>query len=130
MYSNMSNQLALVSYGQAERLKKLGFDWRCLYWYRKDDARHEYPFEAFEKNYNEKEDCLSAPPLALALKWMRDEKSLFAAIRPYPGDDNELWFVFESFGSCINPDYAGSYEDAESRLLDELLTFLEKENEQ
>jgi hypothetical protein len=105
----------------------LGFDWKCLCYYVKDNCKYDffdfvtikksdkdciYPFEVFEHNHNGKEGYFSVPPVALALKWMMDEKG----------------FDYSIFKERYMPlNNTQGYDAAESALLDELLTILGKE---
>jgi hypothetical protein len=125
-------QLSLVSYGQAKRLNAVGFDWECSGYYWKSENRgrgHEII------NHN-KYDDYSAPTVALALKWFRDERNLTGLIARNATDwyfeickagcGTSVYFSPDSF--CYEDGFE-TYESAESTLLDELLTILEKEEE-
>jgi len=114
------NQLQLVTFEQAKRLKNFGFDWEC-------NAKYEYELitdniDLF--NYNSQFWTYSAPTVALALKWFRDvhvEKIsiLIDKLFNYSGeyfDGKDEWIGTVSFKI---------YEEAESALLDELLTTYE-----
>jgi hypothetical protein len=143
-------KLQLVTYEQAKKLKRLGFDLKCLCYYVKDKKKYNffdfitikkrdkdciYPFE---HNHNGKKGYFSAPPVALALKWIRDEKKVYTTIsvvhniylRPEP------YYVIAFSGKfgrysveCLTQKFPSSYEAAESALLDEIIKILEKEKE-
>jgi len=125
-----NNQLQLVTFEQAQRLKAAGFDWRAPYGY----GRGKFGLE-LGRIYDSQPFAVPAPTVALALKWMRDLKVKSACveigaspsydggvdynyeIRIYGEDDYEVFHSNVSFGT---------YESAESALLDELLTLTEK----
>lgn len=76
-----------VSYSQAVALKECGFDWECDRYYSKEDAADgtvwEYPNPTYE-NFNDGSfgsRSVSAPTLALAQKWLRDEKGWHVQVR-------------------------------------------------
>ncbi|MCL2040386.1 MAG: hypothetical protein FWG85_08185 [Bacteroidetes bacterium] len=123
--------LQIVSYEQAQKLKKLGFDWECYLAYRIADNE-------FGKKSNEPvsyqgavlEDYAHAPSVALALKWFRNVKrvngSVFQAVSMH-------WHgLLSKYGA--NPDedvriYSEPhiwYEHAETDLLDRLILFAEE----
>jgi hypothetical protein len=126
-----NNQLQIVSFEQAWRLKALGFDWNTEWFYRDNlpspaDTLLHQPNNAIG-DHNACIHRFSAPTVAHALKWMRDENGIVCAVD---------WF-FDEY-----PAYRGSiiingmrrktggydtYEAAEAALLDELLTLIEKE---
>ena len=94
------------SFEQAKRLTAVGFGWVC------------------EKAYDDMHWC---PTVALALKWLRDEKDLYG----YVGK----WFYFaytrrlsKSLEWIYDKSNFDSYEESESALLDALLTEVENEN--
>ena len=111
-----TQRLQLVTFLQAKRLKELGYIWHAFapsYWYDEDGALNAGNQHTL--NY------YTAPTVALALKWMRDEKNIKNAV--YIGKYG--WYM-----QIKNKERAQgfmTYEAAESELLDELLTILEKE---
>ena len=60
-------QLQLVTFKQAKKLKEAGFDWKVYYWYNSDGS-----LSCFVENLdrNTKNMGVSAPNIALALKWI------------------------------------------------------------
>ncbi|MCL2290851.1 MAG: hypothetical protein FWC34_09165 [Bacteroidetes bacterium] len=112
MKYGIENRLQLVTEEQFKRLKKLGFDW---YW-------------ALES---------IRPTVALALKWIRDEKEIknsvtfFDVVSPTYMGRYQVPQVTDVGERRLKPrtsyDAASSsdYESAESALLDELLAILE-----
>ena len=129
----METQLALVTFEQAKRLKKLGFDWKCQCYYIEDENKYEiidvieikgvgiYGFDLFETNHNEKETRFSAPTVALALKWFRDVKN----IRNSVSIDWLNYKMAVAVNGCIEKRNFTTYEQAESALLNELLKIVE-----
>ena len=116
-----TNQLRLVTFEQAKRLKQVGFDWEN---YRTYEFNGEVAVPISEYNYNNSDNRISAPTVALALKWFRDEKGFdYSIIKGR--------LSFEYSYSLLNGKqgklHIRGYEAAESALLDELLTILEKE---
>ena len=118
------NQLQIVSYSQAIRLKQLGFNWE-------KDLLFRPPFNN-PKLGNwlmfldpEKEDCVFAPTVALALKWCRDEKGIVNGVQPQGIVLNnhyyEAWWISKHGDNSL---IKKTYEAAESSLLDEILKIL------
>jgi len=149
------NELQICSFEQALRLKKLGFSWETIYFYiLEDELRKPYPFYvkfcfndncygSEPQNYNsflwERKGIFSAPTVALALKWIRDEKGMCGTVRTnFNRDFKCSYYVSIDYVSrkpigynwCedwINKSICyDTYESAESALLNELLTILEK----
>ncbi|MDR1199830.1 MAG: hypothetical protein LBK94_12605 [Prevotellaceae bacterium] len=136
-------QLQLVTFKQAKRLKALGFRWECetFYCFGSLDNCHnlinynnnagldinedDYPEDATDDEY-----C-SAPTVALALKWFRGEKEIESGLAPKRIFDFVRYAWWYSIDGNITATSDGKdYEAAESALLNELLTILEKKKEQ
>jgi hypothetical protein len=122
-------QLQLVTCEQAKRLRKSGFDWKCGYCY--DNQGKAWDLAACR--YSVDHPDVFAPTVALALKWIRDEKSLFGcvdfAIANFRKGYYYNYFSFSDKNITGKTEKLfGAYEAAESVLLDELLNILEKEN--
>ena len=129
-------QLPLVSFEQASRLRELGFSWETIQFHYVDFDKYK-PNVKFNdlvslketlttsnhyRNWNTSKsgNHISAPTVALALKWFRDVKrvrnSVVACERGYYGViSGEDFYETEDFDT---------YELAESALLDELLTVI------
>ena len=62
-----------VTYELAVKLKELGFDWKCLYWYHpnEDDKTKRFRMST-EMDHNFYKRGISAPTLSLAQKWLRE----------------------------------------------------------
>jgi len=137
----MEKQLNLVSFGQAQRLKKAGFDWDVEKCYSKNGEMFTCKecggsFESVEEVEVFCQKCFSAPTFALALKWFRDEKGINIGISyAHYTDDGiniDKWGYDYSFTKWLDNGkgvskygFTDTYELAESALLDELLTVLE-----
>jgi hypothetical protein len=143
-------ELQPVTFEQAKRLKAAGFDWRCIAGYNNDGKKVYCKREAYygqtiyandmtvDFNTNSAGGLtpdyftVSVPSVVLALKWFRDEKACRVGVM----DTREGKYGYRIFVkyhteydieyqySIINYD---SFDAAESALLDELLTVLEKE---
>lgn len=124
-----SQQLPLVTYEQAEKLKAAGFDWRegCTsFWYDFFGTATLKRIDAF-RNYNH-EMCWLAPTVALALKWLRDVKGIVGwVVFSYDGlfyyivrrrDVDSYVKLSVGFSRC---------SPCESALLDEILALLEED---
>ena len=124
-------QLQLVTHEQAKRLKEVGFDWNVDSAYHSGQLAEGMDYSNHSKNF----DVCSAPTVALALKWFRDVKGIVNSIKRVEVSDN-MYFVNNSyeyigqFKDLYITDYSyPTYEQAESVLLDELLTLTEQDNE-
>lgn len=71
------------TFEQAQRLKKLGFDWDCGYYYDEstqkfkpntNDSHNELSTDDLMFNNNWLWNYISAPTLSQAQKWLRDAK--------------------------------------------------------
>ena len=129
-----NNKLQIVNYNQAQRLKAAGFDWDTVshfYTELHSDIVEINPFTIQKYQHHE---IFFAPSVALALKWMRDVKGLFGyVIFNRETFSKGYWWYYFSFSDktiskgCEISFIKSTYEAAESALLDELLTILEKE---
>jgi len=116
-----NNQLQLVTNEQAQRLKKLGFHWKCSTMY--SDERLSKSFYGNHNNWDD-DDLASAPTVALALKWFRDVKEKFGVL----GIDECIDTVrFYNMVGSEESKHFDTYDAAESALLDGLLTIIEKQ---
>ncbi len=115
-------QLQLVTFEQALRLSRLGFDWETEAFYHSDGTADIYVFQ----NHNA-EGQISAPTVALALKWMRTEQNIvcdpFSAMRNFRLEYR--WRYRLNYAQVTSNNTFLDYEQAEFALLDELLTILE-----
>ena len=118
------NQLQICSFEQAQRLKAAGFSWDCNQYYELYCSAY---YNGNVANYNDgrtvaynRTPVISAPTVALALKWMRDVKGKYNWSIDCAGVDDYIYFIDTKI-------YGGfsTYEAAESALLDKLLNVLE-----
>ena len=120
-----TNQLQLVTYEQAKKLKELGFDWELnrYYW----DFEHSEPQLRYgmETNWNDTiAKKYSAPTIALALKWFRDVKKIENEVTIVKFSPKKYRGKFYTSDDDFNTKLFETHEQAESALLDELLTIL------
>jgi len=130
----MEKMLNLCSFEQAQRLKKAGFDWDVTDFYVENPNDFMLVKPVLTKIKWDELDTTniyhSAPTVALALKWFRDEKG----IRGFVLQTNRANYkIFADYDNGVNSgnynlgyNFYNTYEAAESALLDELLTILEE----
>lgn len=118
-----STELYLVTFEQAKRLQAADFDWRT------EDAFDDGYTVTYEGVYPR--EPIPRPTVALALKWMRDVKGFQCGVYPAewgrPGDGLTRYFGRWFDLDCDKIDGTigfGTYEAAESALLDELLKLI------
>jgi hypothetical protein len=118
-------QLQIVSFEQARKLKELGFDWWLSKAYTDDGELCAGSY--IPGNHNKMDDYLSAPTVALALKWFRDVKQLRNGIIYEKGyyldqSDKAMYRAEAKFeiGSYCSTGFR-TYEDDENALLDALI---------
>lgn len=143
-----NNALQLVTFEQAQKLKATGFDWSTEHYYIygiDTSLRTErYCQNNGNVNYNSPEmfrrpslasdlcPTISAPSIALALKWFRDVKGALYDME-YSGGTSAHpleWCAYiggDGVDEITNTGWRNSYEAAESALLDELLNLFENE---
>ena len=123
-------QLALVTYEQAKKLKELGFDWECTAFYDLNE-NNELDYFANQVDWNNEVDTLSAPTVALALKWSREVMGIQYTIEFIEGSGQYECYVYKEFTFIKHNGNLGisknAYEAAESALLDTLLEHCEQE---
>jgi hypothetical protein len=143
----MKKELQLVTFEQAKRLKALGFNYMVTEGYNTFSETLQNP-SPYCRDFNsgvftvQGHEVISAPTVALALKWIRDEKKIDCGVvffdvvsLAYQGKyqlPNLLKIgdkIFKPRTSYYTLEGHETYEAAESALLDELLTILEKKNE-
>jgi hypothetical protein len=90
-----TKQLQLVTPRQGEMLEELGFNWKTEYVYDNSDGTPKLK-KAIDY-YNTGHAVTSAPIIAHALKWMRDEKDLKNEIRFYYCSDSYETCYYQGF---------------------------------
>ena len=127
----MGKQLQLVNFEQAKRLQKLGFNWGVETVYATETDFHNQTTKGgiyCSRFYKNSGNDFSAPTVALALRWMRDEKNLIGIV-----DRNAAGYYFSisknDSGTGIMDSFDtedfDTYEQSESALLNEILELLE-----
>jgi len=115
------NELQIVSMEQAIKLKKLGFEWE---WHRFWNIIHKQYYDGNYRPYNN--IMAPAPTVALALKWLRDVKSISVEILS-KGINFDVG-VYELSNQSENALYyipiLNSYEESEMCGLDNALSHL------
>lgn len=129
-----------VTFEQALRLKELGFDWKCLYWYHpnEDDKTKRFRMSN-EMNHNFYKRGISAPTLSQAAKWLREVKDIIIGIDFDNWYDKYICYVYkkiiynsenikDSYGSMLvtnkeNEDF-DTYEKALLAGIDKALELL------
>lgn len=116
-----------VTFGQAFRLKELGFDWECNHWYHYLEPDKIIECQTY-CNHNSFERPYSAPTLYQTQKWLR-EKGLIINIHYDPvyyygdiyneGKSDFEYFITENFET---------YESVLSVMIDKALEILKEEN--
>ena len=117
-----------VTFEQAQRVKELGFDWKCNHYYQDNDKSfHQNFYENHSKHsrmrYKEdntfiKVTLCSAPTLSQAQKWLREVKKEHIIVcldrwvtnKPYRFDLYQE-FGEELYGQCVVNDFQ-TYEEA------------------
>ena len=123
----MNSELQICSYEQAKRLKELGFDWICYtgHYSPSDEGvsgrRPIWPHKQGFYDVNSAEDSnISAPSVALGLKWLRDVKAeIFYIFIAY--DQRYYYRRHRGLGVWKGSEPYNTFEEAESALLTELL---------
>ena len=117
------NQLPLVSFEQAQRLKKAGFDWGTIDYYDSDKILlNDGQVLNWNCEGNDKDFIYCcAPSVALALKWVRDIvcRNCGVAFSSY----HQKYYI--TVYTCAVP-LVDSYDEAESKLLDIVLEEIER----
>jgi hypothetical protein len=129
-------QLQLVTFEQAKRLCELNFNLETDYHW---NVKQRKLYECSKDNYNDSSYFYSAPTVALALKWMRDVKDIecgvdffdvvsfaYQGVFQLPKSLKIGDKIFKARTSYYTLERHDTYEAAESELLNELLTILEK----
>lgn len=128
------NKEEFVTYAQAIRLKKLGFDWECRELYTPDE---EMTSVGFPDDFNYLGDtyqdewfsaCISAPTLSQVQKWLREVHRICISVN-YMFDDGRwfaVWLNFDSGEYDETWETFAAYESALSAGIDVVLKLLEE----
>jgi len=133
-------QLPLVSFEQAKRLKELGFDWECEQFYNGEKLtdyktagfdeecplKNNYNDSGFDWNDGVEKEWFSAPTVALALKWFKKIKNIVCDVVYSECEERVgIFYCYRIYEIDKISRLYSNYELAESVLLDELLTLIE-----
>ncbi len=136
-----NNQLPIVTYEQARRLKKAGFDWPVYNsYYFRDEENYNLEGNAYEQDVDRhlpnnpnssgyySTHYFSAPTVALALEYVRDVLDVPCAVEMLfradtDGVNYQGRYVWAGKGE-IRTQAFGRYRDAASKLLDMILNEL------
>ncbi len=117
-----------VSFETAKKLKSLGFDEPCRYFYENancTDIRY-----TLYRYYNDKEPFCSAPMLWQAQKWLREKHRIHIRIN-FDSDrdwNKSLLLMDEDRDIVCITAYYSSYERALQDAIDESLNYIIKQN--
>jgi len=122
-------QLQIVNYEQAKKLKELGFDWIVQTTYNKNTDVLNFEWNNYNDSNNYSGTCwtmlTSAPTVALALKWFRDVKGKIGIVEYRKEKDDWTEGGYHYHFSLIDMPQeiimCKTYESAESALLDALI---------
>lgn len=116
-----TKQLQIVSFEQIQRLIKLGFGWEV--------SHHYNSFVGVPDDYD---GSLPAPEISLVLKWFRDKHKLYGTVdmdNMLDGSGKFYYSTYDHNGKFIDAvnevEWYDTYEEAENKLLDELITYSE-----
>jgi len=128
-------KLQIVNFDQAKKLKKTGFNWYVRDFYahlvKSQIPKLEHGCNTYNHNNDSSNNIFfSAPPIALALKWFRDEKGIMNSVTLSTWISTKTWQTRSVYhahikGERLNLSYE-DYEKAESELLNKLLTLIDK----
>jgi len=117
------NQLQLANRQQSQRLKDLGFDIECREMY--NPIGMLLPKNLIPKNGLK--GSISAPAVALALIWCRNNHNLHGFVHPVSNTYTyEIKTNRGEYVNSTNRTYNKCYDKTEIALLDEILTILEQ----
>lgn len=121
----MSN---LVTYTQAQRLKKLGFDRWSQFSYYKNDVTFQKTPKKFTSDYS------VAPTVSEALDWIREKENIPCSVHLEFEENNKEWFYYGEYGikgdnRVYDTETFDTHSLASSALLDAVLTYLELSKE-
>ena len=113
-----------VSFETAKLLKEMGFDEEVLTYYIYDTESKSYEFrfdDRWDNPNNFPGDCVSAPTLQMAMKWLREAHKIHIQI--WILEENGYWFDIEKilnarykhkslYSTGLEDIYFNSYEEA------------------
>ena len=107
-----------VTYEQADQLGDIGFDWECDYLY--DEDKELIKYDCFQNFYDEQlySNCIPAPTLAQAQKWLREIKQIYLFVTM----ENSYYYWY--IGKEFQIGNSKSYEEALSAGIDKAIEIL------
>lgn len=141
-----------VTYEQAVKLKRLGFDWKCRYFYESDNKvlmpleeivsaieGHDFCItsDTLMEDFNKQQDICSAPTLAQVQKWLREVKNIYvfsnkAIAFPDTLKGKFYWEIInkdlEVVDRCLSCDLTDTYEQSLSIGISKAIEILKQEN--
>lgn len=115
-----------VDYDIALKLKKLGFNEECLYYY--DSFAYVGSSSAFWQNYNTSENLVSRPLWQQVIDWLREKHNLIVYVRstykPLEADKKYYISFIDSWGCLENYDL--DYNEAIKKVIIKALELCEK----
>lgn len=129
----MNQQLPRLTFEQSKRAYSLGFDWRTkARYFEKEDNTFEFYEDAqyvFDRmGVYEYLDDYSAPENATFLQWARDVMGVHGWTEPNGIKWRYCWHGVADGWNMKGRFEFETYLEAESALIDELLTVLENDN--
>ena len=123
----------IVTYNQAEKLKKLGFDGKVYYAYSYHEGTgntqliSDFGFFNYNKNQDNKFNTYySAPSVSEALQWIREKYEVYCGIYPFMWRYKGLAIIQDKYNPCtVEVEPLETHPLAETALLDAVLTYLE-----
>ena len=122
-----------VTFEQAKKLKKFGFDWECNHYYDKQEQFEQVVVSNYDNYYNcnsdDFEDACSAPTLSQSQKWLREVKEICvtSSIKIHKGKYKFNWSITlfkEGRGIWDESVIYDTYEQALSAGIDKALELL------
>lgn len=129
-----------VTYEQAVKLKKLGFNWECNHWYHPLEPDKNIQCQTY-CNHNSFERPYSAPTLSQVQKWLFEKHNIILLVDTYfknykNGDYSKAEFEYVRInmnfgaarkGSSKDGELFESYEEALSAGIDNALELLKEQ---
>lgn len=132
-----------VTYEQAKALKELGFNWKCNHYYNTEtkefiENHNDYsPEDSFSDcssydNHNSCWNCISAPTLAQAQKWLSEVKGITMLVSIATNKETYItkkvfyfkWFNSEFILCGVSKCHYATYNEALSEAINKAIELL------